>query len=929
MEFKENSNQESIIFSLNKSGLPSEGSLLLQEGDTPTVDYDEEGDVEIQVVVEAAEAEAPNFMGSIVSGLGAGTEEGDSLSSLFISYSQPYSWSVRRRTADSWTPVFSSGSTWRHRFSATAGDRYSFILTPTPGVDRSQFRAVLSYSFFRRPPGFSPGQGGSVTGSVASLSSSIVNGIRTLSVSVALGVFYTVERLNYKWQYAEQGSEVWTDLDPESPGFIGAGTPTLRLTREYDGQNLGRRHRVVVTSSYFTMNPITSQEIPPASPTTPGRPVILSVTPADSSASLTWQAFNGFSTITDYVVEYTEYHGSSPNNWMEFAKDPSDATSVTVTGLENEKRYAFRVAAVNAVGQGPYSAQSGSVLPGIMPDPPVLLSATPGIGLVTLDWEPAPSYSGNDYSIERSSNDGASWTLNTTTANTNATLRFLTGGIENSFRIRARGTFFRPSEPSNVIKATPTSAAPYPPVNLNVYVYYYDGVEGLGLNWDEDPRWPGTPKTGVAAQYSLDGGATWNSISSNTPNGAHWININNWPSLIPRNTEFLFRAADINAVGQGEWSEPKAGTTSPNMVPSLFAYRGQSSATLNWSAPIPEGNAAIIDYAVGIRPGAQVGNDLWSVDSGNRIQNNTNSATSITVTRLTETSATVNNLTPGKLYFFSIRAVNSGRTRNSLFVFSQSLTGLGKGMNYTRPSITPYASTPPSAPVNAPTALTGRPGVVYIMTENDDANSVSLSWTAPTNNGGLEVTGYAMQYSADNGSTWSNSNDYLDPDYCLACPNSREQRPLNPPALTTAKVKNLTLMQPHVFRVAAINEIGTGPYSVASDPVTPTKVPLGPEGFVATAGNGSVSLSWTARTVDSERLPVIGYNVQYRTSGYTTGMAWTPAGPWIIFNGNTLITGTSAVVTGLTSGKSYDFYVVAVNVGGPGGVSAMLARTPT
>lgn len=920
------------LFSIMKAGGPTDGVFQLSSTPGPVVTFPEEGEVEATVVIEDGEEEQADFLKL------DGQENGDLQASL-----HSFWWTIRRGT----TEIYRLNNTGSYKFNVTPANQFSFSLDG----NRGSKRAVLSYFFTPKRNSFSPGDGGSAAATVSNVSSTITSGMRVLSVDVQAnltGATGNPRWLDYKWQYAESGSNTWVDL-PIASGFeyTGERSKTLYLNRNYLVNNFARRYRSVISSSYYMIDPVISQEIPGLSGPIvelPGKPAIVSVEPDNSLVNLSWSAaFNGFSTITDYVVEYQEYHGFMPMPWITFTKAASSATSVTVTGLTNGKGYAFRVSAVNSAGQGQPSTRSnlsfGYVTPGIIPEPPVLLTATPGVGLVSLDWEPAPSYSGSSYVVDISSNNGASWgqvssgnTADWPQGATNATFRNLTGGTEYSFRVRAFGTSSKPSDPSNMIKATPTVAVPYPPVNLKVHAYYSDQKENLGLNWEDDPRYPGAPKTGQVAQYSLDGGVTWIPIASNNQNGPHYVNLSNSPSVIPSNTQFLFRAATINSVGQSEWSEPKAGTTMAGAVPTLVAYRGQSSVNLNWSAP-SGGNSTIVDYVVGIRPGAQVGYDLWSVDSGTRIQNNTNSPTAINITRLTATSAVVNNLTPGKLYFFDIKAVNSGRTTNSPDSIG-ALTGLGRPMNYASPSTTPYASTIPSAPVSAPTALAGTPGVVYTMGSNEDANSVSLSWTAPTNNGGLEITGYAIQYSANNGSTWSNSNDYLDPDYCLACPQSREQRPLSPPALTTAKVKNLTLMQPHVFRVAAINEIGTGPYSAASAPVTPTKVPLGPEGFAATAGNGSVALSWTARTVDSERLPVIGYNMWYRTSDYwsnvinNTGI-YNPPGPWLKFNGNTLITGTSTVVTGLTNGKSYNFRVHAVNAGGEGGTSTMLTLTPT
>jgi hypothetical protein len=81
---------------------------------------------------------------------------------------------------------------------------------------------------------------------------------------------------------------------------------------------------------------------------------------------LTWTApaSNGGSAITDYAVQFSSDSGST---WTTFSDGTSAATSATVTGLTNGTAYVFRVASVNAVGTGAYTAASGSVTPTAAP----------------------------------------------------------------------------------------------------------------------------------------------------------------------------------------------------------------------------------------------------------------------------------------------------------------------------------------------------------------------------------------------------------------------------------------------------------------------------------------------------------------------------------------------------------------------------------
>jgi hypothetical protein len=92
-----------------------------------------------------------------------------------------------------------------------------------------------------------------------------------------------------------------------------------------------------------------------------------------------------------------------------------------------------------------------------------------------------------------------------------------------------------------------------------------------------------------------------------------------------------------------------------------------------------------------------------------------------------------------------------------------------------------YAAIVPAAP----TGISGTPGV----------GSVALSWTAPTNTGGVSLTDYIVQYSTDQ-SSWTTFADGTS-------------------TATTATVTGLTGGTNYYFRVAAVNSAGTGSYVIS------------------------------------------------------------------------------------------------------------------
>ena len=106
--------------------------------------------------------------------------------------------------------------------------------------------------------------------------------------------------------------------------------------------------------------------------------------------------------------------------------------------------------------------------------------------------------------------------------------------------------------------------------------------------------------------------------------------------------------------------------------------------------------------------------------------------------------------------------------------------------------------------------------------------------------------------------------------------------------------------------------------STVAPPPVPT-VPGAPTLVSATAGNASVTLTWTPPTSDGGSA-ITGYNVFVGTA--SGGESSTPA------NGSTLVSGNMFTVTGLTNGTPYFFTVKAVNSVGSSSASNEVSATP-
>ena len=183
---------------------------------------------------------------------------------------------------------------------------------------------------------------------------------------------------------------------------------------------------------------------------------------------------------------------------------------------------------------------------------------------------------------------------------------------------------------------------------------------------------------------------------------------------------------------------------------------------------------------------------------------------------------------------------------------------------------TTIAATAPSAP----TSVTGTSGNAQ----------VSLSWYAPSSNGGAAITDYVVQYSTSASSGFETFSDGTS-------------------TATTATVTGLTNNTPYYFKVAAVNSVGTSSYSTVSSGVTPL-VPYfnAVSNLTAVANaNGSVDLAWSAPTASN--LEIYGYSVGFYDLDVIGGTAsggwgvWTNQGTYYSLS-TELFSGGNPVTTG-------------------------------
>ncbi|MCU1452833.1 MAG: fibronectin type protein [Acidimicrobiales bacterium] len=282
----------------------------------------------------------------------------------------------------------------------------------------------------------------------------------------------------------------------------------------------------------------------------------------------------------------------------------------------------------------------------------------------------------------------------------------------------------------------------------------------------------------------------------------------------------------------------------PGTPINVTATAGIDSATVHWTAPGNTGGAPITGYVVTPYVGSHAQTDHPFTT--------------------TATTQTIPGLARGYTYTFRVAAVNGHGTGNRSAASN---------------AVTPHG--PPATPSNAH----ARPGNA----------AATVSWTAPSFNGGSAITGYVVT------------------PYVSGVAQS--PHPFNSTA-TTETIAGLSNGTSYQFRVAAVNVYGTGNASAAS-PAIKVGTPSAPAFVSVSAGPGAGQASMHWWSPDGNGSPVSGYVV----IPYIKGVAQPVH--------NFTQTANSLVVSGLAHGTTYTFTIAARNAVGVGPASSPVGPITT
>ena len=397
----------------------------------------------------------------------------------------------------------------------------------------------------------------------------------------------------------------------------------------------------------------------------PGFPDITSTTPASNSITVAWSApgIVGASDITAYDVRYirSDAADKSDGEWT-LTEDVWTATGggdleYTMSGLTGNVQYDVRVRAVNAEGDGPWSAVGTATPP--IDRAPTIDSVTPGDRSIIVGWTAPTSatlgtitsydlrYIRSDASNKADDNRtvvSAIWTSGPLAYTLNPTAMPLVNGV--SYDVQVRAVVGPDQHPwSGVRSAKPHTTPGIPTIDTAT-----GGDGAFAVEWNRPLSDGGDEITSYDLRHIK--------TSEDETVEANWtVEVGVWSSGdsgleydvagLETGTQYDVQVRAVNAAGEGAWSATSVGTTRPG-APAIDSVTGLARGlTVGWSAAATDGDATVTTY------------DLRYIKTSDDEAVEANWTVEVGVWSSGDLTATVTGLDVGTQYDVQMRAFNA------------------------------------------------------------------------------------------------------------------------------------------------------------------------------------------------------------------------------------------------------------------------------
>ena len=598
-------------------------------------------------------------------------------------------------------------------------------------------------------------------------------------------------------------------------------------------------------------------------------------------------AWNGSSGATGYRVERSTNGGAS---WT--TAGTSVVTNFLDGGLSPATTYYYRVFAANSGGESPPSGSAFATTLPLPPSPPAGLTATAtGPTLVDLAWQASPG--ATSYQVERSADNGSTWTTIATTNPTAHSDSTVAPATTYAYRVRATNSGGASAPSTGVTVTTP------PLGQCPCSVWDNSTVPSVPATSDASSN-----ELGLKFRTDTSGYITGVRFYKGTTNtGAHVGHL--WTRTGTMLGTVTFANETSTGWQQASFASPVAVTAGQTYIVSYYAPAGHYAQTVSYFATTGVNRSPLIALAAGVdgangvyKQGTSGFPSVAGFQSSNYWVDVVFTPTvtpppkpvGVVATSTSSSSITVSwSASTGASSYRTETSTDGGSswsTAGTTTTTTLNHTGLTSASTYAYRVIAINAAGE-STPSDTVAATTRPLPPASITATAASSTQIDVSWSAS-----VGAISYRIEQSANGGATWSIAGTGT--------------------GLTFSDT-GLAAATTYGYRVIAVGTGGDSLVSATATATTSAGPPSPPTGVTATAVSSSeIDLSWAAS------VGATGYQVERSSDG---GANWSIAG-----------TTTSTVLkdVGLNAEATYAYRVIATSAAGNSNPSSTAtATTPT